>query len=91
MCKAEGCRKLAVDASVQYRVVQAGKYNSFSFTLLTIDFLDMVVVVKSYWAWLIVLFSNIYSEKTKQLDGFLQLASDTLASVVFVFDCFLGF
>lgn len=46
MCKAEGCRKLAVDASVQYTVVQAGKYNSFSFTLLTIDFLDMVVVVK---------------------------------------------
>ena len=46
MCKAEGCRKLAVDASVQYRVVQAGKYNSISFTLLTIDFLDMVVVVK---------------------------------------------
>lgn len=46
MCKAEGCRKLAVDASVQYRVVQAGKYNSFSFTLLTIDFLDVVVVVK---------------------------------------------
>lgn len=46
MCKAEGCRKLAVDASVQYRVVQAGKYYSFSFTMLTIDFPDMVVVAK---------------------------------------------
>lgn len=46
MCKAEGCRKLAVDASVQYRAVQAGKYNSFSFTMLTIDFLGMVVVAK---------------------------------------------
>ena len=63
MCKAEGCRKLAVDASVQYRVVEAGKYNSFSFTMLTIDFLGMVVVTKKVIGHGWLYYSAIFTAK----------------------------